>query len=169
MNGEEGFGTIDAMIEATLCFLLDGSPPARILLGRKKRGFGEGKLNGLGGKVKQHETPLRTILREVKEECGLTISADTLRPMGTIDFFFPFRRAFDHHVHVFLADAWEGELSETEEMAPAWFPIDQIPFDAMWADDAHWLPLVLAGRRIEAEFTFAEDNKTIVGFAVRES
>ena len=54
-------------------------------------------------------------------------------------------------------------------MAPAWFPIDAIPFDAMWADDAHWLPLVLAGRRIEAEFTFADDNETIVGFAVCES
>ena len=156
------------MIEATLCFLLDGSPPRQILLGRKKRGFGEGKLNGLGGKVRDGETPLRTILREVEEESGLCISPDRLRPMGTIDFFFPSRREFDHHVHVFVADAWEGELRESEEMAPLWVPIDRIPHQEMWADDAHWLPLVLAGQRIEAEFTFAEDNETIVGFAVRE-
>jgi len=157
------------MIEATVCFLLDSSPPARLLLGLKKRGFGAGKFNGLGGKVLPHETPLKTIVREVEEECGLTISADGLRPMGSIDFFFPFRREFDHHVHVFVATTWDGELRETEEMSPAWFTLEEIPLEKMWADDAHWLPAVLAGRRIEAEFTFAEDNETVAGFAISES
>jgi len=157
------------MIEATLCFILDGSPLDRILLGRKKRGFGEGKLNGFGGKVLEGETPLRTIRREVEEECGLKISADSLRPMGTIDFFFPFERSFDHHVHVFVATAWDGELRESEEMAPVWYAIRDIPIEEMWADDAYWLPLVLAGRRIEAEFTFGEDNETVVDFSIRES
>jgi len=157
------------MIEATLCFLVEGDPPRRILLGRKKRGFGKGKWNGLGGKVHDGETPLRAILREVEEESGLRISSDTLRPMGTIRFFFPSHRAFDHHVHVFIATTWEGEIRESDEMAPEWFDIDKIPQDKMWADDAHWLPSVLAGRRIDAEFTFAEDNETIVGFAMQES
>lgn len=156
------------MVEATVCFILDGSPPASILLGLKKRGFGEGKFNGLGGKVLPEETPLRTIIREVREESGLTISADSLRPMGWIDFFFPSRREYEQHVHVFLAVTWAGDLRETDEMAPAWFPIDEIPHNQMWADDALWLPLVLAGKRIEAEFTFADDNETIVGFAIRE-
>jgi len=156
------------MLEATVCFLLDESPPGRILLGLKKRGFGEGKYNGLGGKVLAHETPLKAILREVEEESGLTLSADDLRPMGSIDFFFPFRREFDQHVHVFVATAWDGTLQETDEMAPVWFAIDGIPHSEMWADDAHWLPVVLAGRRIEAEFTFAEDNETVVGFAISE-
>ena len=156
------------MVEATVCFILDGSPPEQILLGLKKRGLGEGKYNGFGGKVHTHETPLKAIIREVEEESGLIISADTLRPMGSIDFFFPYRREYEQHVHVFLADAWEGTPLETDEMVPAWFPIDEIPHTRMWADDAHWLPLVLAGRRIEAEFTFGEDNETIVGFAICE-
>ncbi|MBU0595177.1 8-oxo-dGTP diphosphatase [Candidatus Bipolaricaulota bacterium] len=156
------------MVEATVCFILDGSPPERILLGLKKRGFGAGKYNGLGGKVLAHETPLKAIVSEVEEESGLILSADHLRPMGSVDFFFPFRREYEQHVHVFLADAWEGEMRETDEMAPTWLAIDEIPHSKMWADDAHWLPLVLAGRRIEAEFAFGEDNETIVSFAICE-
>jgi 8-oxo-dGTP diphosphatase len=156
------------MIEATLCFILDGRPPTRILLGQKKRGFGRDKINGFGGKVRAGETPIRTVVREVREESGLVVSAADLRPMGTISFYFPFRREYDHHVHVFVAPTWKGEPRETDEMAPAWYPIDAIPHDRMWADDAHWLPLVLSGTRIDAEFTFAEDNETIVSYSIEE-
>lgn len=156
------------MIEATLCFILDGDPATRILLGKKKRGFGEGKLNGLGGKVQPGETPIRTIVREVAEEANVAISPDTLRSAGTIQFFFPFHPAFDHHVHVFTTHCWEGDVHESSEMKPEWFPIEKIPYDCMWADDVHWLPLVLSGRRIEAEFTFHEDNETIATFMIRE-
>ena len=132
------------MIEATLCFILDGEPPARILLGKKKRGFGCGKHNGLGGKVRPDEPPLSAVIREVREESGLVVSAAWLRPMGTIDLRFPFRREYDQHVHVFLTSMWEGQLRETNEMAPAWFPITEIPYNRMWDDDQYWLPLVLA-------------------------
>jgi len=155
------------MIEATVCFLVNGSPPREILLGLKKRGFGAGKYNGLGGKVDEGETPLSAVIREVREEAGLSVSADGLRPMGAIEFRFPFRRDYDHYVHVFVATSWDGALRETAEMAARWFPIDRIPYDRMWADDAHWLPLVLAGVRIEAEFSFAEDNETIEEYAIR--
>ncbi len=156
------------MIEATLCFLLDGQPPTRILLGWKKRGFGKGKLNGFGGKVRPGETPVRTIVREVAEEAGVLVSPDTLRSAGSVTFVFPFEPAFDHHVHLFVTNDWDGEIRESAEMAPAWFPIDGIPFDRMWDDDRHWLPRVLAGKRIRAEFSFAEDNETVASASLEE-
>ena len=156
------------MIEATLCFIVDGTPLGRILLGRKKRGFGCGKLNGLGGKVRSGETPVRTIVREVEEEAGITISPDALRFAGLVAFRFPADASMDHLVHVFVAETWSGEPRESAEMAPAWFPIDEIPFDRMWDDDRHWLPHVLAGRRIRAEFSFAEDNETVASWHLEE-
>ena len=156
------------MIEATLCFILEGRPPRRILLGRKKRGFGKGKLNGLGGKVRPGETPIRTIVREVAEESGVIVSPDTLRSAGSVTFTFPFEPSFDQHVHIFVASSWEGEVQESEEMAPAWFPIGGIPYDRMWDDDRYWLPLVLAGERIRARFTYAEDNETVASWALEE-
>ncbi len=154
------------MIEATLCFLLEGVPPKRILLGRKKRGFGRGKLNGFGGKLLPGETPLQATVREVHEEVGLRVAPGALRPAGTVRFVFPVEPAFDHHVHVFLAVRWEGTVQETAEMAPSWVPIDAIPYHEMWADDPYWLPRVLAGDRIRAEFVFAEDNETVASYTI---
>jgi 8-oxo-dGTP diphosphatase len=156
------------MIEATLCFLLDGAPPVRILLGRKKRGFGRGKYNGLGGKVHPGETPIRTIVREVAEEAGVTVSPDGLRSAGSVTFVFPFEPSFDQHVHLFVTTDWDGEIRESAEMEPIWFPIERIPFDRMWDDDRYWLPSVLAGKRVRAEFSFAEDNETVASWSLEE-
>lgn len=157
------------MKNATLCFILQDGPPRRILLGVKKRGFGTGKVNGFGGKIRPGESLEEATVREVEEETTLVLSAEALRPAGTVTFLFPYESAFDHHVHVFTTSEYSGEARETGEMAPAWFPIDRIPYDRMWADDPHWLPLVLAGKRIDATFTFAEDNESLTSWTIRRS
>ena len=63
------------------------------------------------------------------------------------------------HVHVFKADVYEGEPVETEEMRPQWFDTECIPYDEMWADDRHWLPLVLLkNKKINGRFHFDDDS-----------
>jgi len=156
------------MKNATLCFVLRERSPREVLLGLKKRGFGAGKLNGYGGKIRSGETLRAATVREVEEESTLVLDRDALVDAGTITFRFPFEPAFDHHVHVFTTSIWEGTPAETAEMAPSWHPVDRIPFERMWADDAHWLPLVLAGTRIDAHFTFAEDNETLSSWSIHE-
>jgi len=126
-----------------------------------------GKLNGYGGKIQPGESPEVAVVREIMEESRLTVDLRDLRPSGTLVFDFPFERDFDHHVHVFTADAWQGEPVETAEMVPFWHAVDRLPFDRMWADDPHWLPFVLAGHRIDATFTFAEDNESLSAWHVR--
>lgn len=54
----------------TLCFLLDGD---KVLLGLKKKGFGQGKWLGIGGKVEEGESVEEAAKREVKEEIGVTL------------------------------------------------------------------------------------------------
>ena len=157
------------MIHATLCFVIREGSPSHILLGKKKRGFGVGKLNGIGGKLALGESPEDGIIREVHEEVGLTISKETLHPTGHITFRFPFHPEFDHFVHVFLTTEWEGEPIESAEMLPAWFPVNEIPFERMWQDDAYWLPIVLKRKTISAEFEFGDDNETVVSWAIRGS
>lgn len=150
------------MKNATLVFLIN-KEENKILLGMKKRGFGEGKLNGFGGKVKESESVEEASVRELLEETGVKTSVEKLRKMGELTFKFPFvkDKTWDQVVHVFFTDFWEGEPTETEEMRPEWVDISNIPFDKMWQDDKHWLPLVLKDRKVKAEFSFKEDNESI--------
>ena len=36
-------------------------------------------------------------------------------------------------------------LFRTDEMRPAWYSVDDIPYAQMWEDDPYWLPLLVAG------------------------
>lgn len=135
---------------ANLCFIVKGD---RILLIRKKRGLGAGKINGPGGKIDPGEAPLESAIRETQEEIGVT-------PLGIAErgtLHFQFRDGYSLHCTVFLARDLDGEPIETAEAAPMWVPLNAIPYDEMWADDRHWLPHLLAGRSFEAWFEFDGD------------
>jgi len=149
------------MQQATLVFLLRGDPPTEILLGLKKSGLGAGKWNGFGGKVEQNESVASAAARELREECGIEVDARDLQPVARIEFYFPHKPEWDQVVHAFIAHTWRGEPSESREMIPRWFATNAIPYDTMWADDKDWLPLALQGKRVEARFTFKEDNESV--------
>src|SRR5687768_9308070 len=68
---------------ATLLFVLDGD---RVLLIRKQRGLGAGKINGPGGRLDPGETPLQAAVREVEEE--LCITPTGVRQCGELLFQF---------------------------------------------------------------------------------
>ena len=156
------------MRDATLVFLIKGEPPSEILLGLKKAGFAQGKLNGFGGKVENGETIERAAVRELREETGVLVSEQDLRRMAHLTFVFPAKPGWDQVVHVFLARQWEGEPAESAEMRPAWYRVSEIPFETMWQDDPHWLPLILRGKRIRARFTFQADNETVAQVEIKE-
>ena len=149
------------MQKATLCFLIKGNPPDEILLGFKKAGFGAGKYNGIGGKVQANESVEAAAARELEEETSVKVLEHDLQQVGHLTFRFPYKSDWDQVVHVFLVNMWEGEPVESAEMKPGWYKLDEIPFERMWQDDAHWLPLVLAGQKVKASFTFQDDNETI--------
>jgi 8-oxo-dGTP diphosphatase len=151
----------------TLCFVIDPDEGRQVLLGLKKRGFGVGKWNGFGGKIEPDETPPQAASRELYEECGLRATPADLEPHGTLTFRFPHCKEYDHFVHVFLTHRWQGVPVETAEMRAVWYPVDALPFDAMWDDDKYWLPLVLQGKRLTAEFTYKPDSETVETAAIR--
>ena len=70
------------MIEATLCFLVRGNPPLKILLGHKKVGFGKGKYGGIGGKLESGERAVYAAARELYEETSIRVEKADLRQMG---------------------------------------------------------------------------------------
>ncbi|MFJ4028482.1 8-oxo-dGTP diphosphatase [Paenarthrobacter sp. NPDC089989] len=146
----------------TLCFLLrDDAEGEHVLLGTKKTGFGSGKVVGVGGHVEAGETAIEAACREVMEEIHVVVDAADLVPAGTVDFIFPTRPEWNMATTVFLTRIWEGEPSESDEIAPGWYPVAQLPVDRMWADAEHWLPAMISGRRIAVRVELAPDNQNV--------
>jgi len=125
-----------------------------ILLGMKKRGFGEGFWNGFGGKVKEGESLEESAKRELLEEVG--IEALSLERIGLFDFTFEDGKEIE--VNYFKVGKWKGEPTESEEMSPKWFNENEIPFEKMWPDDAHWFPVFLRGVKFVGRAHFSGQN-----------
>lgn len=146
------------MKEATICLLIRGNQKDKeLLLAMKKRGFGAGKWNGVGGKIdleKGDKNVTDAAIRETEEEIGVKIKE--LEKVAVLNFYFPYNRTWEQTVHVFLAQNWEREPVESEEMAPRWFKIQEIPYGKMWDDDKVWLPKILEGKKLKADFIFKE-------------
>ena len=165
MTGPRQFSEIDwsnwsPTHYSTLTFVLR---EAEVLLIRKKRGLGAGKINGPGGKLEGNETAERCAVREVQEELGITPRG--LEGRGELRFQFV--DGYSIHVYVFVADSHSGQPCETEEAIPLWFPIKAIPYDQMWADDRLWLEHALEGRSVRGDFLF--DGDTMVDYRFEHS
>jgi mutator protein MutT len=142
----------------TLLFLRKGDD---ILLAMKKRGFGANRYNGVGGKIDSGETIEQALVRECQEEIGVT--PQTYQKVAEHDFVQPHGpEPWRMYVHVYMCDSWEGEPAESEEMAPEWFKVTEIPYAQMWQDDEFWIPQVLGGDKVYGEFTFDEDGSTML-------
>lgn len=125
----------------------------RVLLIRKKRGLGAGKINGPGGKLDTGETIQQCAHREIHEELNVcvndSVNAGRLR--------FQFVDGYSIDVQVFTTNSFTGTPTETDEAVPLWFAVSDIPYHEMWADDQIWLPRVLAGERVNGRFVFDGD------------
>jgi len=133
---------------ATLMFVIRND---EVLLIRKKRGLGAGKINGPGGRLEANETTEECAIRETNEE--LVINPLNVKYAGEL-FFHAEDDMPSIHGWVYIATDFEGTPTETDEAIPMWFPVDALPFDEMWEDDRLWLGQILAGQIVRGYFTF---------------
>ena len=117
---------------------------------RKKRGLGAGKINGVGGRLEAGELPLAGILREAREELGIML----VEPEKRGELHFQFLDGYSLFCTVFVSSRFTGTPVETDEAAPLWFEIDQLPFNEMWEDDKLWLRQALDGKSFRGFFVF---------------
>jgi 8-oxo-dGTP diphosphatase len=153
-------------VRTCLCLITrpDRSDPdgRELLLGFKKTGFGAGKWVGIGGHVEDGEAAVDATAREVAEETGLTVAPAELVHMACLTFVFPHRPSWDQTADVFVTASFAGQPEESDEVVPRWFGTDSLPFDGMWDDARYWVPVVLAGERVAATITFADDCATVL-------
>lgn len=144
------------MIRTTLLYIIkDG----KILLAEKKRGFGAGKLNGVGGKIEPGESEVQGMLRECREEIGVTPINLEQRAVLHFDLFYKGEKEKED-TYVFVASDYSGELVESEEMKPSWYDINKLPYERMFSDDELWLNSLIEGKKFEANVVMDENFNT---------
>ena len=140
-----------AQVRATLLFVIK---EGQVLLIHKKRGLGQGKVNGPGGKIEAGETPLECALRETEEE--VCVRATGVSPAG--ELHFQFTDGLSIHGYVFRAEDADGVPQETEEADPFWCALDEIPYEQMWEDDVTWFDALIERRFFRGYYIFEGDR-----------
>lgn len=124
-----------------------------VLLGYKKRGFGQGQWNGLGGKVEEGETIEQAARREVLEEVG--IQCGELKKFGIVECDYRnVEKPMVMEIHQYECTDFTGEPKETDEIRPQWFKMSEYPVDQAWPDDRYWVPVYLEGKSYRGSFIF---------------
>ncbi len=144
---------------ATLCYVKDKGKNKTLMLHRvkKENDYHEGKWNGLGGKLEETETPEECVIREVREESGLTISSPRMHGFIT----FPvFDGKDDWYVFIFTADKFEGELIDSSEGVLEWIPDDKITGLNLWDGDAVFMKWLNNDKFFSAKFIY-ENGKYV--------
>lgn len=134
-----------------------------VLLIKKKRGHGAGKVNAPGGKVVHGESVTACAVRECEEEVGITAHNPCSR--GTVRFQ-DLVNGFALQGQVFVATEFSGSPFETQEAKPFWCSLNAIPYGLMWEDDRYWLPHVLGGKSVAGDFYFRNDRLVSWGIEI---
>ena len=126
------------MKQTTLCYLERGD--SYLLLHRTKKANDENrdKWIGVGGKFEEGESPEDCLLREVREETGLTLTRWRYR--GIVTFLSDVYPA--EQMHLFTADAWTGEEHVCDEGDLAWMKKSDFSALPMWEGDRIFLDLL---------------------------
>lgn|SRR3989338_4128692 len=135
-----------AMEIATLGIVLRNEA---VLLGERKKGeIGIGKLSGPGGKLEIGETLPECLIRETREEFVIELDPASLELVALIDFYAA--GEIDFCVYVYRARILAGEIKETADIIPAWYTLDDLPFERMYDSDCYWFERAARGEKFRA-------------------
>ena len=129
------------MYNSTLCYL-ENNRNEYLMLHRvkKKKDVNQDKWIGVGGKFEGDESPDECLLREVKEETGVTLTNWRFRGVVTFLTDGGWEGEF---MYLFTADGWEGEIvTDCVEGNLEWVPKDRVPNLPIWEGDKIFLRLL---------------------------
>jgi len=122
----------------TLCYIEKEDKYLMLHRVKKENDLNKDKWIGVGGKFEEGESPEECLLREVKEETGLTLTNYAFR--GIITFVSDVWGC--EYMHLFTADKYEGEIKECQEGELVWVRKDEIENLYLWEGDKIFLRLL---------------------------
>lgn len=119
------------MLNTTLCYLERNDEYLMLHRVKKENDLNKDKWIGVGGKFEEGESPEDCLLREVREETGLTLT--DYRYRGIVTFVCPPYPT--EYMHLFTASGWEGEMIDCDEGTLEWVPKSRVPQLPLWEGD----------------------------------
>ena len=142
------------IIKTSLCYIEKDGKYLMLFRNKKKNDINEGKWIGVGGKFEENETAEECLLREVKEETGLTLKHYDYR--GLVRFRTDKE---DNDMYLFTADEFEGDLSECTEGELKWIEKEKIFDLPLWEGDKPFLRMLIKGESdFEMTLEYVEDK-----------
>lgn len=129
------------MLNTTLCYILRGDEVLMLHRIKKKNDINQGKWIGVGGKLEPGESPDECLLREAREETGLTLTSWRCR--GVVTFLSDVGEG--EYMYLFTADGFTGELITCDEGELQWVPREFLNTLPHWEGDKIFLDLMWAG------------------------
>ena len=105
---------------------------------KKENDYNHDKWIGVGGKFEKDETPEECLLREVKEETGLTLKDYRLR--GVITFISD--KWMTEYMYLFTATEYEGDMITCDEGELVWVNKKDLNSLSLWEGDKIFLELL---------------------------
>lgn len=126
------------MHNSTLCYITRGEEVLMLHRVKKKNDINKDKWIGIGGKFEQEESPDECLLREAKEETGLTLT--NWRCRGVVTFLN--NQCDGEYMYLFTADGFEGQMKECDEGDLQWVSRGFLYSLPMWEGDRIFLDLL---------------------------
>ena len=126
------------MLQSTLCYLERGEEYLMLHRVKKAHDANRDKWIGIGGKFEDRESPEDCLLRECREETGLTLT--DYRYRGVITFVSD--QWEGEYMHLFTATGWTGAIHECNEGVLEWLHKDALAALPQWAGDKLFLDLI---------------------------
>lgn len=126
------------MINSTLCYIEKDNKYLMLHRVKKQNDLNQDKWIGIGGKFEDKESPEDCLLREAKEETGLTLTSYRYRGIVTfISDVWP-----TEYMHLFTADAYEGTIKDCDEGVLEWIEKERLLSLKLWEGDKIFLRLL---------------------------
>ena len=126
------------MLNTTLCYITRGDEVLMLHRVKKEKDINKDKWIGIGGKFEENESPDQCLLREAKEETGLTLTSWKCR--GVITFLNDCCEG--EYMYLFTASGFEGDLKDCDEGDLQWVKKDFLYSLPMWEGDKIFLDLL---------------------------
>lgn len=126
------------MINTTLCYITRGDDVLMLHRVKKKNDINKDKWIGIGGKFEGEESPDECLLREAKEETGLTLTSWRCR--GVVTFLC--EGIEGEFMYLFTADGFDGEVKDCDEGTLEWVSREKLDSLPKWEGDKIFLDLL---------------------------